>query len=464
MTFDTLLGLSIVLSLIFGLVFLVYVIVILIPFLRGTRERPGNVDDFELHFIIPCLNEEVVIGHTLSYLRRYFPTSHVWVTDDESEDGTRDVVSAFEQSDPLVHLLPRKFPNARTGKGDALNYGYRAIDEHLPAHADRSRVLICIVDADGRPAPNMLEISAGPDCFADDYVGSVQVEVRMSNRNDPRPLGSAKGWKNSVARTLIRLQDMEFRGPISAMQMARRYSRTVSIGGNGQLSRLSALDAVAARFGEPWHGALLEDFELGLHLILLGWRNVYTTASWVDQEALPELKPLVRQRVRWAQGGMQCIRYLPAIWRSRRVTNLGAWEITYFMLTPWLQVLGTIVYPLPLLVMIWNMVNYPEFFKTYFVSGGWALLVSYLVLGVGEFAVWGPLYRKRSAPELSFGHAIVLGLAYVAYMLMFYVVAWRAFGRLMSRQSDWVKTKRNAERTLPQGPPGPAPTSHPRGL
>ncbi|MGF7122986.1 glycosyltransferase family 2 protein [Rhodococcus sp. AG1013] len=447
MTFDTVLGLTIVLSLILGLVFLVYVIAILVPFLRHVPERPGDPDEFELHFIIPCLNEEVVIGDTLSYLRRHFPDCHAWVTDDESEDGTRDVVAAIEQFDPMVHLLPRTLPNARTGKGDALNFGYRAIDAQLPDDVDRNKVLICIVDADGRPAPNMLEISAGPDCFGNDYVGSVQVEVRMSNRADPQPLGPGRQWKNRFARTLVRLQDLEFRGPISAMQMARRYSRTVSIGGNGQLSRLSALDAVAARFGEPWHGALLEDFELGLHLILLGWRNAYTTASWVDQEALPELKPLIRQRVRWAQGGMQCIRYLPAIWRSRRVTNLGAWEITYFMLTPWLQVIGTIVYPLPLLVMTWNMVNYPEFFKSYLVSGGWALFVSYLILGVGEFAIWGPLYRRRSEPQLSRLHGIVLGVSYVGYMLMSYVVAWRAFGRLISRQSDWVKTKRNAERT-----------------
>ncbi|NMM86412.1 hypothetical protein B2J88_18935 [Rhodococcus sp. SRB_17] len=446
MTFDTILGLSIVLSLIFGLVFLMYVVAILIPFLRHTTELPGNPDDFELHFLIPCLNEEVVIGHTLAYLREHFPASCAWVIDDDSQDGTKQVVRDMMVADPMIHLIARQLPNARTGKGDALNAGYARINDWLPGRADRSQVLICIVDADGRPAPNMLEISAGPDAFGNDHVGSVQVEVRMSNRTDPLPLGPGNRRKNRFARTLIRLQDMEFRGPISAMQMARRYSRTVSIGGNGQLSRLSALDAVAARFGEPWHGALLEDFELGLHLILLGWRNVYTTASWVDQEALPELKPLIRQRVRWAQGGMQCVRYLPAIWRSRRVTNLGAWEITYFMLTPWLQVMGTIVYPLPLLVMVWNMVNYPEFFKAYFVSGGWALLISYLILGVGEFAIWGPLYRKRSAPELSWRQGFGLGLAYVGYMLLSYVVAWRAFGRLASKQSDWVKTKRNAER------------------
>jgi hypothetical protein len=43
------------------------------------------------------------------------------------------------------------------------------------------------------------------------------------------------------------------------------------------------------------------DYELSLHLMMTGHRNEYTQDTWVDQEALPDLRRLVRQRTRWGQ-------------------------------------------------------------------------------------------------------------------------------------------------------------------
>src|SRR5690606_24282051 len=121
--------------------------------------------------------------------------------------------------------------------------------------------------------------------FGAEDIAAVQVEVRMSNRDERRPYPGEDWLKNLAARTFVRMQDIEFRGPISAIQLSRRFTRTVNVGGNGQLARWSALAEISTEQG-PWRGALLEDFELGLHLLLGGWRNAYTPDAWVDQEAL----------------------------------------------------------------------------------------------------------------------------------------------------------------------------------
>jgi 1,2-diacylglycerol 3-beta-glucosyltransferase len=89
---------------------------------------------------------------------------------------------------PLAAFLRfRKGPRARTGKGPALNAAYWQLQAWLPAAGRRDNLIIGVIDADGRPAPDCLEVCAGPALFGNPSVGSVQIEVRMINRDDPRP-------------------------------------------------------------------------------------------------------------------------------------------------------------------------------------------------------------------------------------------------------------------------------------
>lgn len=444
MDFATFLGLCVLAALLLGAGFVGYVMVIVVPFMRCRPHPTGSAEDFDWHFVVPCRDEETVIGPTLAYLTRAFPTAHVWAVDDDSHDTTSAIISAHAAANPRVHLVQRRRPLARTGKADALNRAYWEIRGSLPPEADPARVIIAVIDADGRPSPNLLSVCAGPDAYADPAVGAVQVEVRMSNRNDPAPIPAASPLRQSAARQLIRMQDLEFRGPISAIQMSRRYSHTVNVGGNGQLTRLSALNSITDSNG-PWRGSLLEDFELGVHLLMAGWRNVYTNDAWVDQEALFHLRRLVVQRTRWCQGTMQCLRYLPTLWRSRHLTNLGALEVTYFLLQPWLQILGSVVYPIPMLVMIHNAVNYPAFMRAYLTDGGWSMIAIYAIIGIGEFGIWPWLYRSRCEPETTRRQALGWMHLFPAYQTLVFVIAWRSLIRVVRRRSRWAKTRRNAE-------------------
>ncbi len=447
-----LLEICVILSLVFGFGFLAYVVALVATFLRHTPGTPGDPDGFDWHILIPCRDEATVVGGTISYLRDAFPTAHLWVIDDASQDSTAQIVERAAQSDECVHLVRRVLPHARTGKGDALNAAYSAICASLPAGADRERVVLCVVDADGRPSANLLHVCAGAEVFGDSDIGAAQVEVRMSNRDQRDPLVGCGPVANKFAMLLARLQDVEFRGPISAMQMLRKRSATVNLGGNGQAARLAALDDVAAGTGRPWGNALLEDYEIGLRLMLVGRRIAYTTDAWVDQEALWSLRSLLVQRTRWAQGSMQCLGYLRRVWASPRFANSGLLEVSYFMAQPWLQMIGTLAYPAPMFVLLVNAARYPQFTESFLREGGAAMLALYLMIGIGEFAVWALLYRRRCAPGISRRHTVAIGVGLIAYAWLSYVIAWRAFARLATRRSSWPKTRRNAEMVAPAVP------------
>jgi cellulose synthase/poly-beta-1,6-N-acetylglucosamine synthase-like glycosyltransferase len=436
MSLPVLLGITQALALTMSIAFLTYVCLIVVPYLRHRPAPPGDATAFDWHFFVPCRDEEAVIGDTIRYLLDTFASARVWVIDDASEDRTADVVSSFD--DPRVHLVSRVRPEARTGKGDALNAAYRALVAALREDADTMRTIVVVVDADGRPAPNSLAACATDRLFGDETVGAVQVDVWMSNRGVLPASGSRFG------AGLVRMQDLEFRTAIAAIQTSRGITGTISMGGNGQFTRLAALTSIAEGAG-PWRGALLEDFELGVHLLTAGWRTGFTRDTHVAQEGLYSLRRFLWQRTRWGQGTMQCARYVRRIWDSRHLTTLGAAEMLYYLAQPWLQLLGTLVYPIPFLLLGFRAAADPTEVWTWFSGGAWLLFAVYGSFGLLPFLVWGPIYRARCEPSVSVLRGVGYGFAYALYIYTFYITSWRALYRLVRKRNGWLKTRRNTE-------------------
>src|SRR5258708_27708347 len=107
---------------------------------------------------------------------------------------------------------------------------------------------------------------------------------------------------------------------------------------------------------------------------------------------------------------------------------------------PWLQILGTIAYPVPMIAMLVNAARYPSFTDEFLRDGGVAMLSLYMIIGIGEFAVWAWVYRKRCEPGISVKHAALLGLCLTGYSWLSYVIAWRAFARPITGKSGLPKT------------------------
>ncbi len=319
--------------------------------------------------------------------------------DDASEDRTAQIVHKMSLFDWNIHLVRRQLPEARTGKGDALNAAYHALVDWFPAWADRSRAIVAVIDADGRLEKRALDYVSSPSVFGDPAIGAAQIAVRMENRDDLGHFAAPSRLGLRFSRFLVRMQDLEFMTTMSAMQILRERTGSVGMGGNGQFSRLSALDEIARRYHEPWHGALLEDYELGLHILLVGYKNRFVYDTYVEQEGLLSLRRLVTQRTRWAQGTMQCSVYIGDIVRNRNFSNAGMMESCYFLITPWLQAIGVLLWPVLLVTTAVEAARYPAG-PGEFINQFWPIAGLVLIFGAMPFIMWGPVYRRMAEPAV----------------------------------------------------------------
>ncbi|MBK0330738.1 glycosyltransferase [Brachybacterium sp. MASK1Z-5] len=423
---------------------LTYVALLLMTFLReirNPRNTPGDPGSLQWHLLVPCRDEENVIAETVSSARASFADIHVWVIDDASEDATADVVRGLMVFDDHVHLISRIAPEARTGKGDALNAAYRIVSEHVGGSPqERHRIVVGVLDADGFLSDNALAMLSGPEAFGDEEVGAVQLEVWMKNRGDRRPRPADGRWANAVGRFLVRMQDLEFRTTNSAMQVLRTRTGTVGMGGNGQFTRLTVLDALTEERGKPWGRKLSEDYELGLNILQLGMHNHYSREAHVSQEALPFTRRLITQRTRWAQGNMECASALPGLRRSGHLSASGLLEIHYFMLQPAIMMLNLIL--IPLLLVYGAAHEGAGFWTASTLLTAVLAAVFFLIL---PYAVWGAVYRRVTDHEISWPMAVALGLCNLVYVYLTYVYYARAAWRAVTGRTGWSKTRRNAD-------------------
>ncbi len=420
---------------------LTYISLLLFTFLRREANTEGRAADFEWHLLVPCLNEESVVAETVSAARASFPAAHVWVIDDASDDSTAAIVRGLQDFDDHVHLISRMVPNAQTGKGDALNAAYRQVGRFVGTDPQRrQRTIIGVLDADGYLSDNALDLLAGPQAFGEDQTGGAQVEVWMKNRADKRPRPHHGWWQNLVGRSLIRLQDIEFRTANSAMQLLRLRTGTVGMGGNGQFNRLAVLDHLAEVDGEPWGKGLSEDFELGLKILALGYRTHYTRQAHVSQEALPFFRRLLTQRTRWAQGLLEGASLLPRLRRARALSFTGFLELHFLISQAWLSMLNLLIIPTLTIMalvegslLVWQS-------TTHLLS-----LLAAIMFLVLPYAMWGPLYRLRAGANVRWTNSAGLGGLFLGYVYLTYVFYARAIGRMLTGQNAWAKTKRNAD-------------------
>lgn len=387
---------------------------------RRKRAIPTEGVEPELFvFVVPALNESSVIVPTVnSLLAACGSRGRVLVVDDGSTDDTAQQVEALV--DPRVYVLKRRLPDARLGKGRALNHAYRFVRDRMRAEGhEANNVALCIVDADGRVQPDVLEVVA--PYFRDQRVGAVQLQVRIRNRDS---------W-------MTRFQDYEFLVFCSLTQTAREHVGSVGLGGNGQFTRLAALD----QFGDdPWTDCLTEDLDLGLRLAIGGWQNRFCGEASVDQQGLKSITRLVRQRTRWAQGHFQCWSLVPRI-ISSRLPSTTVLDLCYYLLAPGAVLVMSLVFSGTLLWALYQILVRPELWLTPF---GLMLGVLLYLFSFGPAMALSLVYRSRSR-ELTMSQAILLGHLLVAYNYIWYVAELKAIGRICTRRGQWRKTARVRE-------------------
>ncbi|MGH2753422.1 MAG: glycosyltransferase family 2 protein [Actinomycetota bacterium] len=402
-------------------------------FLMSRRKRQGLLaasDDIYFVFLLPCLNEELVIGRTLdSLLAMPQENFAILVIDDGSDDGTADIVRGYNSE--RVWLLSRKAPEARRGKGHALNAAYRSLGESgiLGGRAPED-VIVTILDADGRLAGNALREVA--PYFRNPKIGAVQIGVRMYNRTEGM---------------LARLQDMEFVAFTEIFQRGRQRVGSVGLGGNGQFTRLAALRSLGAA---PWTDCLTEDLDLGIRLLCRGWVNDFCPTTHVAQQAVTNFRRLLRQRARWFQGHLQCWNRIPIVLASDKLRDRTVYDLLYHLTSPALVLLSTF----PLMTFLLSLLVYTAqsptgVFGSLVGDGGW-LLVLWYALSFGLAPIYGFVYWLKD-PETSLPKAIAIAHLYNLYSYLWFLAGWRGAWSMLRGRRSWAKTART-----PDAPPAEA--------
>jgi biofilm PGA synthesis N-glycosyltransferase PgaC len=274
-------------------------------------------------FVVPCHNEGENAAATLgSLLEQDYPELEVIAINDSSTDDTAAVLDRVARGDSRVRVI-----HFRANQGKAM--GLR-----MAALAARHEYLICL-DGDA-----LLERHATRwlmrHFVESDRVAAVTGNPRIRNRT-----------------TLLgKIQVGEFSSIIGLIKRAQRiYGRLFTVSGVVAAFRKSALHAVGY-----WNVDMVtEDIDVSWRLQLGHWDIRYepNALCWI---LMPEtFKGLWRQRVRWAQGGVEVfLRYWRTLlaWRSRRMWLVGVefvvstfWAYSMlFVFAAW--VVGRIV-PLP---------------------------------------------------------------------------------------------------------------------
>jgi biofilm PGA synthesis N-glycosyltransferase PgaC len=267
-----------------------------IYFLHWERNRPNRTAPPTLHYyppislIVPCHNEGKQVRETIAYLNaQRYPSFEIIAVNDGSTDDTAEQLDALQKTYPRLRVIHF-----------ASNQG-KAMGLRMAAMAAQSEFLVCI---DG-------------DALLDEYAA----HWLMSHMVDGPRVGAVTGNPRIRNRSTLlgKLQVGEFSSIIGLIKRAQRvYGRIFTVSGVIACFRRSAVHDVGY-----WNTDMVtEDIDISWRLQMHHWDIRYepNALCWI---LMPEtLRGLWKQRLRWAQGGVEVIlrysRHLFA-WQRRRM-------------------------------------------------------------------------------------------------------------------------------------------------
>ncbi|MGY4515694.1 biofilm PGA synthesis N-glycosyltransferase PgaC [Lysobacter sp. HA18] len=266
--------------------------------------------------LVPCHDEGANIRETIAAaLNQRYPNVDVIAINDGSSDDTAEQLNTLALDEArlsVIHL------SRNLGKANALRMGVLA---------SKSEYLVCI---DG-------------DALLDEYA----VHWMVWHLTDGPRVGAVTGNPRIRNRSTLlgRLQVGEFSAIIGMIKRAQRvYGRIFTISGVIAAFRRSALH----RIGYWSETMVTEDIDISWRLQLDHWDIRYEPNA-MCLILMPEtLRGLWRQRLRWAQGGVEVLlRYAGDVfsWRKRRM-----WPVVleYALSTAW-------AYGMSLVFVLWAL-------------------------------------------------------------------------------------------------------------
>ena len=353
--------------------------------------------------VVAARDEQAVISRLVEGLAQLdYPNEllTLWVIDDGSSDRTPELLIELQSRHPQLRVLRRE-PNAGGGKSGALNLVLQQL---------KGRWML-VLDADAELQPDTLErllpfAEAGPASQAGPW-GAVQLR---------------KAVVNPQVNLLTRAQAMEMVLDAVIQQGRLAHGGVSELRGNGQLLLRQAIDA-AGGFNED---TVTDDLDLSFRLLLAGQPVGSLWDPPVREEAVLGLRALLRQRQRWAEGGLQrFFDYWPGLISSRLTASQRLDLACFFLLQ----------YSLPV-VAIADLFGAAI---THTRPTIWPL--SFVAFGLSGASILGGCRRRSEGPPLPAMTPLnlMLGILYLGHW--FVVIPWTSMRMaLRPKQLIWAKT------------------------
>ncbi|MEM1240137.1 MAG: glycosyltransferase family 2 protein [Cyanobacteria bacterium P01_H01_bin.26] len=360
----------------------------------------AEADCPQVSLLVAAKNEAAVIANlvdslcTLDYPQDRY---ELWVIDDNSDDGTGNILERLTHKHPQLTVLHRG-PEATGGKSGALNLVWPRVTGEI----------LAVFDADAQVPKNLLQRVV--PLFANERTGAIQVRKSIVN-------SEANFWTQGQAAEMA----------LDRYYQEQRAARC-GIGelrGNGQFVRHSAI----AQCGGWNELTITDDLDLTVQLHLHHWHIGFLATPTVGEEGVTSGVALWHQRNRWAEGGYQ--RYLD-YWRLLLRNRLG-WNKSIDMLVYWILQYMLPIVALPDFVIAIALRQPPVFAP-----------LTTLAVGV---SYWGMAMGIRRTQKISLPLAMVQAVKGTLYMTHWIVVMAFATTRMAVRPKrlKWVKTIHGGE-------------------
>ncbi len=350
-----------------------------------------------LDILVAARDEENVIERLVERLFNLdYPTNklNIYIIDDGSSDKTPLILDRLSNEFDKLKIISRS-PNAGGGKSGALNHALKF------THGE----WLLVLDADAQLKQDTLI-----RLFSFVKEGSwsaVQLRKSVTNVSD---------------NFLTRCQAMEM-----AMDAIFQYGRLSVAGvselrGNGQLIKKDIL-LECGSFNED---TVTDDLDLSLRLLILKYPIGILWDPPVMEEAVESITALLRQRQRWAEGGLQRFFDYGDQLLTNKIDYLQKFDLTYFFI---------LQYALPI-ISIFDLIFSIALFKA---PVFWPIsTTAFLLSGI---AFWYGSSCNSEVPVLKNRNFIMIFLSVFYLSHWFLVIPWVTIKMSIFRKKIlWKKT------------------------
>jgi cellulose synthase/poly-beta-1,6-N-acetylglucosamine synthase-like glycosyltransferase len=349
-----------------------------------------------LAILIPAHNECNMIAATLRSIKPQLENSdRIVVVADNCTDDT--AILAQQEG---AEAIPR-FDLARRGKGFALDFGIRHLEQNPPE-------FVIVVDADCQVTPGTIDLLAK---VCDSLARPVQAMYVMHARP-----GGGVGMQIAefawTVRNLVRPSGLH------------RLGLPCHLMGSGMAFPWSRIRSASLATGH-----IVEDLKLGIDLARAGAPPIYCAAARVTSEFPLSTAGVVGQRTRWEHGHLNVIlAEAPRLFMdSFRRLNAGLLALALDLIVP----------PLALLTMLVGSTWVAACILYVATKARLPIAVSSVTLALLAFSIFFAWHRHGR-------HIISLGkLAFVGLYAILKLPIYAKF--LVTRQTAWIRSKREEE-------------------